>query len=61
MNHNALTRGLYELNSFTAFMKIKKLWFSVTLEFVEQTLYGVTMEIRIFQHYFLVVTIIWYS
>ena len=56
MNHNGLTRGLYELNSFTAFIKMKKLWFSVTSEFVEQTLYSVTTEIRTFQYYFLVVT-----
>ena len=39
MNYNGLTRGLYELNSFKAFMKIKKLWFSGTSEFVEQTLW----------------------
>ena len=36
MNHNGLTRsGVYELNSFNAFMKIKKSWLSVTSEFVE--------------------------
>ena len=43
MNHSAICT--YELNSFKAFMKIKKLW-SLSQSLLSKP-YGVTMEIRL--------------
>ena len=55
MNHNGLTRDLYvyELNPFKEFMKIKKLLLLPQSLSVSKP-YGVTMEMRLLQHYFLV-------